>query len=552
MFGRVDFRPTKTDALTLRYDLFDDVERNHGIGGFRLAEQAYTTGERRHRFQANDHRIFPSGVLNDLRVEATKSERADGARPQSASLVVAGAFIGGPSQIFSSDRSASVQVQDISSVMIAAHAVRLGARMKTRWNDVTDANNFGGTYQFQSLSDYARGAPFLFVQRNGDSAVSFNTVDGDAFVETSFRPFPSVGVTAGMRYEWQTRVADWNNLAPRISAAFAPADRKTVFRGGVGLFYQSLPEQAVARALLFGDGGLREVAVAEPSFPIPPPGRAGSNAPAASWNVAPGLQLPATVQTSVSAERALWRKTSVTAEYLLLRKSHALRTRDVNAPLPQTRLRPDPTRLNVFQIESAGASRTNALTLTFRGRLAGFRGTIQYTLSQNIDDASGVFDLPADNNNFAAERGRADFDRRHKFNLAGTYGWRKDRVRLGSVLALSSGAPFEILSGTDTNHDLVANDRPAGITRNEGNGPSFAQMDLRFATVLRSPRPPSKDPESAKREQTDNLELSVDLFNALDQVNPTTFVGVITSPLYGSANAARTPRTAQLSLRYRF
>jgi hypothetical protein len=83
----------------------------------------------------------------------------------------------------------------------------------------------------------------------------------------------------------------------------------------------------------------------------------------------------------------------------------------------------------VFQIESAGASRTNALTLTFRGRLAGFRGTIQYTLSQNIDDASGVFDLPAGNNNFAAERGRADFDRRHKFNLAGTYGWRKDRAR---------------------------------------------------------------------------------------------------------------------------
>ena len=118
----------------------------------------------------------------------------------------------------------------------------------------------------------------------------------------------------------------------------------------------------------------------------------------------------------------------------------------------------------MFQIESAGASRTNALTLTFRGRLAGFRGTIQYMLSQNIDDASGVFDLPADNNNFAAERGRADFDRRHKFNLAGTCGWRKDRVRLGGVLALSSGAPFEILSGTDTNHDLVANDRLASRT----------------------------------------------------------------------------------------
>jgi hypothetical protein len=78
------------------------------------------------------------------------------------------------------------------------------------------------------------------------------------------------------------------------------------------------------------------------------------------------------------------------------------------------------------------------------------------------------------------------------------------------------------------------------------------QLDLRFTSVFRVPRPPSKDPESAKREQTDNLELSLDLFNALDRVNPTTFVGVTTSPLFGQANAARTPRTAQLSLRYRF
>jgi hypothetical protein len=44
----------------------------------------------------------------------------------------------------------------------------------------------------------------------------------------------------------------------------------------------------------------------------------------------------------------------------------------------------------------------------------------------------------------------------------------------------------------------------------------------------------------------------VDLFNAFDRVNPSTYVGVMTSPLFGRANTARTPRTAQVSLRYRF
>jgi hypothetical protein len=83
------------------------------------------------------------------------------------------------------------------------------------------------------------------------------------------------------------------------------------------------------------------------------------------------------------------------------------------------------------------------------------------------------------------------------------------------------------------------------MTRNLGNGPGFAQLDLRLTTVFRAPRPPSRDPESAKREQTDNLEMSVDLFNALNRVNASTFVGVVSSPVFGQANAARTARTAQ-------
>jgi hypothetical protein len=70
--------------------------------------------------------------------------------------------------------------------------------------------------------------------------------------------------------------------------------------------------------------------------------------------------------------------------------------------------------------------------------------------------------------------------------------------------------------------------------------------------VFRAPRPSSDDPESSKRENTDNLELTIDLFNALDRVNATSYVGAVTSPLFGEPTAARIPLTAQLSLRYRF
>ena len=125
-------------------------------------------------------------------------------------------------------------------------------------------------------------------------------------------------------------------------------------------------------------------------------------------------------------------------------------------------------------------------------------------------------------------------------------------MRLATVLMLASGTPFDVTTGSDDNHDLNVNDRPAGVRRNTGMGPGLAQVDLRFTTILRAPRPPSADPESTKRDFLDNLELNLDIFNALNALNANTVVGVITSPLFGRPAAVRAARSMQLSLRYRF
>ena len=547
--GRVDFRPNKADALTLKYDLFDEAERNRGVGGLRLAEQGYDSVEQRHRIQVNDHRAIAGEVLNDLRVEAVASGEDEGNPSQTPAIVVAGAFSGGSSQQFIRTRGASLQVQDAASLTIAAHPVRLGARVKARHNSVTDGSDAAGTYHFDSLADFSAGRPFAFVRRSGSGTATFTTGDANVFVETTLRPAPSVGVTAGLRYDIDTRVGDWNNVAPRLAIAVAPPGTRFVFRGGIGLFYQSLSQDAIARAVLFGEGGLQERTIANPAYPTVDAAIAG---PASAWRLAGALDQPRTLQASAAIERAFSRRSAVTAEYLRLRTSHAFRSRDVNAPAAGSLARPDPVHLNIFEIGSTGESHTDALTVTVKGITRNLHATAQYTLSRTVDDGSTLFELPADSTTLAGEFGRADFDRRHKLNVAATYGWKKDRVRLGAVLAVSSGAPFNIVTGSDNNHDLVVADRPSGVARNSGDGPAFAQLDLRFTTVFRAPRPSSADPESRKRENTDNLELTIDLFNALDRVNAIGYVGVVTSPLFGEPTAARIPRTAQLSLRYRF
>jgi hypothetical protein len=258
------------------------------------------------------------------------------------------------------------------------------------------------------------------------------------------------------------------------------------------------------------------------------------------------------LQASISVERPLSRRSGVSAEYLATRGSHLFRARNMNAPSPLTGLRPDQDALEINQVESTGSSRSHALSLMFRGRIEEFKGTVQYTLSRATDDTSGVFDLPASNYDLMAERGRADFDRRHRFSMTGVYEWPDQALRLGAVIGLASGAPYDIVTGSDDNGDFVANDRPAGITRNTGQGPGRAQVDVRVTKALRAPRPASADPESKKREYVENLELNVDVFNLFNRLNPTTYIGVLSSPSFGRAIAASRPRTIQLSMRYRF
>jgi len=552
LFGRLDFRPRKTQSTSLRYNLFDDLERGRGIGGLRLAEQAYTTTERRQHVQIADRRVGSSRMVNDINAEVSHADRQDGAIATAPSIVVAGAFAGGASQIFTTNRSTSVQGGDIATITIGSHAMRIGGRARARSLDVVDGSNFGGTYSFASLSDYTSGRPTLFTLRRGNPRVSFTDVDANVFTEMDFRPLDAVGIVVGLRYDWESAVRDMNNLAPRVSLAYAPAGRKFVIRSGGGVYYQSLPETAIARSRLFGGGGLQELAIEAPGFPLAASGAALAGAGFTVWQLDPTLQSPATVQASIGIERPLTRKRMVSVEYLDSRTSGVFRTRDINAPLDLTAVRPDPARSNVDQIESAGSSHTHALTATFRGRLSQFKGSIQYVLSRTIDDSSGIFDLAADSWNFAAERGRADFDRRHRLNVAGTYAWARDRMRLGTRLSIASGAPFDVTTGADDNHDLVVNDRPVGVTRNAGSGPGLAQVDLRFTTIFRAPRPPSADPESSKRDQIDNLELNLDVFNALNAVDAGTVIGVVTSPLFGRAATVRPARSLQLSLRYRF
>ena len=176
----------------------------------------------------------------------------------------------------------------------------------------------------------------------------------------------------------------------------------------------------------------------------------------------------------------------------------------------------------------------------------------QYTLSRTIDDTGGLDNLglldiggesslPSNNYNLRADRGRADFDRRHRLNAVGSYNLPKG-IKLGTILSMISGMPFNIITGTDDNNDTVLNDRPPGVGRNTGKGPGYLGLDVHLAKQFMYRGENSKA----------NIEISGDAFNVLNRVNYMNFEGTLTSPFFGRANDSLPARTIQVQLKIRF
>jgi hypothetical protein len=194
-------------------------------------------------------------------------------------------------------------------------------------------------------------------------------------------------------------------------------------------------------------------------------------------------------------------------------------------------------------MESRGYQKSNALEVTFQGKPSKyFTGQVQYRLSKTENNTSGVTFFPANSYDPALDWAPSDKDRRHKFDiLASSQPTRFFSVGMG--LALYSGLPVNVTTGSDNNGDGVVNDRPLNTPRNSLPGPGLVDLDLNVSHdfVL------SSVPDHSK-----TLTVSLNSFNVLNHKNDMTYIGVITSPFFGQAVAAQPPRRMQLDLEFKF
>lgn len=546
LLGRLEVRAGQSHTLLALYSYLDHSRRNRGVGGLRLAETGYDQSQGEHRFQFSDRMIISSNLLNDLRIVIERETESRGRMAGNPRIIVKGAFTGGDAPNFSSERATKLRFQDNVSYTSGNHQIKFGADIRPVWLTVSEASNFGGTLEYANLERYAAQMPYVVSINTGQPEVSFTQHEAFFFFQDEIRVRQNLTLSPGIRYNRQSNLDDNNNFAPRLAIAYGFPDQKTVVRAGAGIFYERVTDEIRMRTLLYDGERIKQFVITNPlTGDLPLPSTSSAVKPSVVRTES-GLSRPYIFQASLSIERELWKGSNLAVEYQTSRGSHLLRSRNINAPIGG--LRPDPAFFNINQVESSASSRSQALNVTWRGSLGKvFHGMAQYTLSRSEDDTGGRFDFPANNYDLLPEWGRSDFDARHRFNLAGSID-RPDGWIFGAFVTLSSSVPYNISTGNDDNLDSIANDRPAGTSRNTGIGAGLAQVDLRVTRLFRMPRIIDRGRDSTSR----NLEISVDFMNIFNRVNYDEFIGVVGSPFFGRPNSARQPRTIQFSTRYKF
>jgi hypothetical protein len=493
--------------------------------------------------------VLSPKLINNFRILLGAERQSAASVTDAAKVVVLDAFTGGGAQADLLRTEYHTQLTETLSYSTGKHLIKGGVNVPDLSRRGLDNNlNTTGTFYFSSLADYIQRRPFSFVQQQGNGHQVFLEKVIGLFVQDEYHPRKNLMLSVGLRYDWQNYFRDNNNFAPRLSFAYSPGkSQRTVIRGGAGLFYDRMGARALQDILLFNGSRLRLYVLPNPGFPDPLSSGATLQAqPVSVTRLDPDIRTPYTVQYSATVERQLSKATTLAVAYFGFRGVSQFRSRDINAPPPPTySVRPDPAFGVLREIESAGRRASDSLEVTFRGNATRyFTGMAQYRLSSAHDNTSGINYLPPNTYDLSGEWARADFDRRHRFELLGTLNPGK-LFNLGVSLSLYSGLPYTLTTGLDAFHTGTANARPAGVPRNSLQGPGYADVDLRWSRDFFLVKGKKKD-EGVK------ATLALDAFNILNRVNYASFVGNLSSPFFGRAVAAQPPRRLQLSFRVKF
>ncbi len=501
---RLDYAFNANNTMVLRYQNTRSAQDNEGVGNFSLPSKAYNQTDSENVLQATETSIIGTKAINETRFQYMRSNLGKLGDNSIPALNVQGAFDSGGAQVGDSYHLAKrFELTNTTTYTHGPHTVKWGARLRQSFTDDLSVSNFGGSYAFFGavgpaldainqptgetiqLSALERYRRTLLFSHAGYSAAQIRALGGGAsqfslaagmplanvdqfdaglFASDDWRVRPNLNLSYGIRYEEQTNLGDRADFAPRVGLAWGIGGGsgnavKTVLRVGAGVFYDRIAESVTLQALRFNGTAQLSYLIQNPDFfPAIPSlsSLAGSQQPQQLQLVDRTLASPRNYQTSVGIEHQFNQYFRLSAQYIGSRGVHLQRFRNINAPLDGSY--PYGDRQLRLLTESTGFSRTNQIVISPNLNykkifLFGF-----FSLGYGKSDAEGI---PADPYNLRAEWGPSGFaDVRRRFIL-GTNLPLPLKFSVSPFISASSGQPYNITTGRDTNGDGFTSERPS-------------------------------------------------------------------------------------------
>ena len=571
---RVDYQLNPNNTLIFRYGFLRSDVQDAGIGSFNLVERGYHVQNTEQHVQISETAVLGSSAVNETRFQFMQIESSTIANSMSPAILVAGSFNGGGAQIgHSFNTEKDFEFQNYTSIARGMHSVKFGARIRGAMVDNASPQNFTGTFNFgggpgpeldannqpvldasgqpviqtiQSIEQYRRtllfqqiglppaqiralgGGATQFSINGGNPAISGSQVDVGIFAGDDWHARSNLTLSLGLRYETQTNIHDWRDVAPRIGLAWAPGASaknsrpKTVVRAGFGTFYDRFSLLNTLAAERYNGIVQQQYVVTNPDFfPMIPTiaSLAGFQSTRTVQEISSALRAPYILQSAVGIERQLPFNTTVTFTYANSHGLHLLRSRDINAPFLGT-YNPSLQGSGVFPLgntnplfltESSGLYNQNQLISSVNSRVTKNISLFSYYMFNYArSNTDGLSTFPANPYSSAGEYGPASTDVRHHFSVSGSI-TTKWNFRFNPYLVMDSGPPFDITAGRDLYGDTLFNGRPGIATgpnkpgliatkyglldpnptpdekilpRNFGRGPGQISMNLRVGKTI--------------------------------------------------------------------
>jgi len=578
--GMFDYNLNKSHVLRVGYSQNYSTRSNLGIGGFDLAERAYSSETSGNQLRMQETGPIGTNMFLNTRLQLRLFRSESTAELEAQTIRVLDGVTRGGAQVDGGVNQKDIELATDLNYIRGIHTMRAGLELEGRHYRTDSASNYLGTFIFPNGESFLNGRPRNFTQRIGDPLIVYSHLEGGAYVQDDLRLRPNLTFSPGLRYELQTHVHDRTGFGPRLGLTWAPGKNGgTTIRTSYGIFYNWLGTNVYEQTLRVDGVRQREINIENPSFPNP-----GGDATISASNkyVLGDIQMERIHRFSAAIDRAISRKLRASLAFATARSHNQLRGVNLNAPVRG--VRPDPSFANIIEVTSDASMETYELVPDFSINFAGgvrnadqakwnpLRTTVRFNYRHRraYNNTDGSFSV-SPSGSLANQWGPAGGDTWHRLRTSvSTQAYRNLNAQMS--WDTNSGAPYTITTGIDENGDSIFNDRPFDVPRNSARLPWRSTLSANLSYTIPIGKAPGAEPgrpgaggrpgpggrpggppggpRGGGRQKGITINMSAQNFT--NRHNYSGFSGVMTSQYFLQATSVSNPRQVDISVRFNF